>query len=55
MDEQPDGQKLCAPIVKMIDDHDHKVENNKDQIKFLLSVNEDTSEEIITYNKNWIT
>jgi hypothetical protein len=26
----------------MIDDHDFKLDNNKDQIKFLLSVNDDT-------------
>jgi hypothetical protein len=35
----------------MTEDHDYKLESNKDQSKFLRSVKEDTSEEIITYNK----
>jgi hypothetical protein len=51
MDAQPDGSQFRARIVNMIEDHDYKLENNKDQIKFLLSTNEDTSEEIITYNQ----
>jgi hypothetical protein len=29
MDEKPDGQIICACIVKMIDYHDYKLENNK--------------------------
>ena len=51
MHAQPDGQQLRARIVKLIDDHDYKLENNKERIKFLLSVNNDTSEEVITYNQ----
>jgi hypothetical protein len=51
LSDQPDGNKSRACIVKLIEDHDHKVETNKDRIKFLLSVNEDTSEEVITYNQ----
>jgi hypothetical protein len=51
MDVQPDGSQFRARIVKMIEDHDYKLENNKEQIKFLLSTNEDASEEIITYNQ----
>ena len=51
MDSQSDGQQSRARIVKLIEDHDYKLENNKDRIKFLLSVNEDTSEEVITYNQ----
>jgi Reverse transcriptase (RNA-dependent DNA polymerase) len=51
MNTQPDGQQFRARIVKLIEDHDYKLENNKDRIKFLLSVNEDTSEEVITYNQ----
>jgi hypothetical protein len=51
MDEHPDGRKFRACVVKTIYNHDFKLENNKDQIKFFLSVNEDTSEEIITYNQ----
>jgi hypothetical protein len=51
MDAQPDGNKFRARTVKMIEDHEYKLENNKEQIKFLLSINKDTSEEIITYNQ----
>jgi hypothetical protein len=51
MDAQPDGSQFCSRNVKMIEDHDYKLETNKDQIKFLLSTNEDASEEIITYNQ----
>jgi hypothetical protein len=50
MDAQPAGNKFCARIVKMIEDHNYKLENNKEQIKFLLSTNKDTSE-VITYNQ----
>jgi hypothetical protein len=49
MDAQPDGSHFRACIVIMIEDHDYKLENNKDQIKFLLINNEDTSNKIITY------
>jgi hypothetical protein len=31
MDAQPDGNKFCARIVKMIEDHNYKLENNKEQ------------------------
>jgi hypothetical protein len=48
---QPDGSKFCACIFEMTEDHDYKLENNKNRIKFLLSNNEDTIEEIITYNQ----
>jgi hypothetical protein len=30
----------------MMEDHDYKLENNKEQIKFLLSINKDTKEGI---------
>jgi hypothetical protein len=50
-DAQPDGNKFRACIVKMIEDHDYKLENNMESIKFLLSINKDTSEEVITYNQ----
>jgi hypothetical protein len=51
MDAQPDGSQFRPCIVKMSEDHNYKLENNKDQIKFLLSTNKDTSEEVITYNQ----
>jgi hypothetical protein len=44
-------QHICASIVKIIEDHNYKLENNKDRIKFLLSVNKDNSKEVITYNQ----
>jgi hypothetical protein len=50
MDAQPDGNKFCACIVKMIEDNNYYLENNKEQIKFHISTNKDTSE-VITYNQ----
>jgi hypothetical protein len=51
MDAQIDGNQFRDRIVKMIEDLDYKLENNKDHIKFFLSINKDTSEDIITYNQ----
>jgi hypothetical protein len=51
MYKQDDGQQFQARIVKLIEDHDERVENNKDWVKVLLSLNDDTREEVITYNK----
>jgi uncharacterized cupin superfamily protein len=34
-----------------MDDHTSQLENNKDQIKILLSFDEDAREEVITYNQ----
>jgi hypothetical protein len=39
MDAQPDGSQFRARIVKLIEDHNYKLENTKEQIKFLLSTN----------------
>jgi hypothetical protein len=50
MDAQPDGNTSPARIVKMVEDHNYKLKNNKEQIIFLLSTNNDTSE-VITYNQ----
>jgi hypothetical protein len=36
-DAQLDGSPFCACIVKMIEDHDYKLENNKDRINFSLA------------------
>jgi hypothetical protein len=38
-------------FVKLIQDHEGKVEDNPTRLKFLLSVNNDEGEEVITYNK----
>ena len=51
MDAQEDGQKHRATIRKMIDDHDSKLEDNPTRLKFLISVNQDDGEEVITYNQ----
>ena len=51
MDKQEDGQQFRAKIVKLIDNHSEDLEDDKTRIKFLLNVNDDTSEEIITYNQ----
>jgi hypothetical protein len=51
MDKQEDGQQFRARIVKLIEDHTSQLENNKDRIKILLSLNDDTREEVITYNQ----
>jgi len=51
MDPQEDGQQFRARIVKLIKDHEANVEENPTRLKFLLSVNDDKAEEVITYNK----
>ena len=51
MDKQVDGQQHRATIIKMLEDHDSSLESNPTRLKFLLSVNNDDGEEIITYNQ----
>ena len=51
MGKQDDGQQFCARIVKLIDDHTSLLENDKERIKLLLSLDNDTREEVITYNQ----
>jgi hypothetical protein len=51
LDPQEDGQQFRARIVKLIKDHEEKVEENPTKLKFLLSVNNDKAEEVITYNQ----
>ena len=51
MDKQVDGQQFRAQSVKLIDDHKSQLENDKNRIKFLLSLDDDTREEVITYNQ----
>jgi hypothetical protein len=50
-DKQDDGQQFRARIFKLIDDHTSQLENSKDRIKILLSLDEDDREEVITYNE----
>jgi hypothetical protein len=47
----PEELLLYACIVKLIDDHDYKLENNKERIKLLLNVKNNTSKEAITHNQ----
>jgi hypothetical protein len=51
MDPQEDGQRVRAHIVQAIEDHDGKLDDNPTRIKFLCSINDDESEEIIAYNE----
>ena len=51
LDPQEDGQRFRARIVKLIEDHEESVEENPTKLKFVISVNDDKAEEIITYNK----
>jgi hypothetical protein len=51
LDEQEDGQKFRAKIVKLLEDHESELQENPTRIKFLCSVNGDKAEEIITYNQ----
>jgi hypothetical protein len=51
MDTQEDGQRIRACIVECISEHESNVCHSDDQVKFRISVNEDTYEEIITYNE----
>jgi hypothetical protein len=51
MDKNLDGQRFRARIVKLIEDHENNVEQNPTRLKFVLSVNDDQAQEVITYNK----
>ncbi len=51
LDEQEDGQKFRARIVKMIDDHESDLHDNPTRKKFICSVNGDKAEEVIMYNQ----
>ena len=50
MDEQENGQKFRERIVEAINQHDEKVKNNLELIKFKCSINNDEFEEILSYN-----
>ena len=51
MDKQDDGQQFRARIVKLVQDHEAEVDKNPAKLKFLLSINNDKAEEIISYNQ----
>jgi hypothetical protein len=50
-DSQENGQQFCAKIVKLIKDQEANIKEKPSKLKFLLSVNDDKTEEVITYNK----
>jgi hypothetical protein len=51
MDPMEDGHRHRARIVRAIEDHDGEIEDNPTRIQFLCSINDNESEEIITYNE----
>ena len=51
LNENENGEKFRAKIVKAIHEHDDKLERNLDNMKFLCSVNDEQYEEILSYNE----
>ena len=51
MDEQNDGQRFRARIVKLIEDHESDLDDNPTRIKFVCSINNDQAEEVFAYNE----
>jgi hypothetical protein len=51
LDKQDNCQQFLARVVKVIDDRTCQLENDKDRMKILLSLDEDAQEEVITYNQ----
>jgi hypothetical protein len=52
LDEQDEnGQRLRARVVKLVEDHEGRVKKNPARLKFVLSMNGDKSQDIITYNE----
>jgi len=45
-----DGQCFRACIVRAIEDHENKLAQHPEHLRFLCSINGDTAEEIMTYN-----
>ena len=51
MDQQADGQRFRAKIVELVEAHEGDIINHPDRLKYVCSVDDDTAEEIFTYNK----
>jgi hypothetical protein len=51
LDKREDGQRFRARIIKLIDDHSSTIHDNNTKMKFLLSVKDDESDDIIAYNQ----
>jgi len=50
LEPHEDGQSFHAHIVKAIEDHEDNLAQHPEHLKFLCSINNDTAEEIMTYN-----
>jgi len=50
LEPKEDGQRFRARIVKAIDDHEANLSKDPDHIKFLCATNDDTLEEVMSYN-----
>jgi len=51
LDEQEDGQRFRVHIVECVAKHDKQTRMDPEHVKFKCSVNDDSYEEIISYNK----
>ena len=51
MNTNDDGEKLRAQVVEAVKVYDDKLKDDPDHIKFVCSVNDDTYEEILSYNE----
>jgi len=49
-DSQEDGQHFYAQIVRVIEDHKVTLDQDSECLKFLYSINDDTLEEVMSYN-----
>ena len=49
-DPDEDGQSFRARIVRKIEEHEDKTNQHPDKIKFLVSVDENKADEIVSYN-----
>jgi hypothetical protein len=50
MNPQEDGQRYRARIVEAVEDHQSKVNEQNDRVKFVCSINDEQYEEIMSYN-----
>jgi len=50
LDPQGDGQHFHAQIVQAIEDHEANLNHDPECLKFLCSINDDTLEEVMSYN-----
>jgi hypothetical protein len=51
MDKQEDGSHYHAHIIHAVEDHNQDFANHTDCVKFVVSVNDDEFEDVVTYNE----